>query len=55
MKLNKFTATAIGVGVVLSGTVVGVATPASAASTCTTWISRDQSTGYGKCTGETPA
>ncbi|MEV6531419.1 MULTISPECIES: hypothetical protein [Streptomyces] len=51
MKLNKFTATAIGVGVVLSGTVVGVATPASAASTCTTWISRDQSTGYGKCTG----
>ncbi|MFJ8009597.1 hypothetical protein [Streptomyces fagopyri] len=51
MKLNKFTATAIGVGVVLSGTVVGVATPAMAASTCSTRISADRSTGYAKCTG----
>jgi hypothetical protein len=51
VELNKFAATAIGVGVVLSGTVVGVATPAMAASTCSTSISADRSTGYAKCTG----
>jgi hypothetical protein len=51
VKLNKLAAAAVGVGIALSGTVVGVATPAMAASTCSTWISKDQSTGYGKCTG----
>ncbi|MET8244881.1 hypothetical protein ABZV31_10940 [Streptomyces sp. NPDC005202] len=51
MKLKKLAATAVGTGIVLWGTVVGIATPAMAASTCSTWVSADGATGYGKCTG----
>ncbi|HET6354117.1 hypothetical protein [Streptomyces sp.] len=51
MKLNKLAAATIGVGMTLSATVVGVATPAAAASTCNTWKSSDRATGYAKCSG----
>ncbi|GGX67935.1 hypothetical protein [Streptomyces anandii] len=51
MRLTKFAAATAGVGVALSATVFGLATPAMAASTCSTWVSKDGTTGYGKCTG----
>ena len=51
MKLSKLTAATAGIGIALSATVVGLATPAMASTDCKTWISADQSTGYGKCTG----
>ncbi|MEU6553937.1 hypothetical protein ABZ915_27220 [Streptomyces sp. NPDC046915] len=51
MKLNKLAAAAAGAGIALSATVVGVATPAMASTNCTTWMSGDRATGYGKCTG----
>lgn len=51
MKLKKLAAASVGVGVVLAGTVVGVAAPAMAATNCSTWISSNQGTGYAKCTG----
>ncbi|MFF4487062.1 hypothetical protein ACFY0F_11295 [Streptomyces sp. NPDC001544] len=51
MKLTRIGAAAVGVGLAVSATVVGVATPALASANCTTWISHDQGTGYAKCTG----
>ncbi|MFF9816804.1 hypothetical protein [Streptomyces sp. NPDC014006] len=51
MKFSKFAAAAAGAGVALSATVVGLASPAMASSTCSTWVSKDGTTGYGKCTG----
>lgn len=35
----------------MSAAVVGVATPAMASTNCSTWMSADRATGYGKCTG----
>ncbi|MYX26253.1 hypothetical protein GTY75_06135 [Streptomyces sp. SID8381] len=41
-----------GTGVAAAAVLVAVtASPASAASTCTTWKSADGGTAYGKCTG----
>ncbi|MEU6008193.1 hypothetical protein [Streptomyces sp. NPDC047453] len=51
MKLKKLAAVTAGVGVALTTTVFGLATPAMALSTCSTSISKDGTTGYGKCTG----
>ncbi|MEV6496191.1 hypothetical protein [Streptomyces prunicolor] len=51
MKLKKLAATTVGIGLTLSATVVGLATPALASTSCKTWTSADRATGYGKCTG----
>ncbi|MEH0418963.1 hypothetical protein [Streptomyces sp. B21-083] len=51
MKFKKLVAASAGVGVALAGTVLAVATPAMAATNCTTWISSNQGTGFAKCTG----
>jgi hypothetical protein len=51
MKLSKLTAATAGIGIALSATVVGVATPAMASTDCKTWMSADRSTAYGKRTG----
>ncbi|WEO95711.1 hypothetical protein A6P39_017675 [Streptomyces sp. FXJ1.172] len=51
MKFSKLAAAAAGAGVALSATVVGLASPAMASQTCSTWKSKDGTTGYAKCTG----
>ncbi|TVZ93463.1 hypothetical protein FB157_106185 [Streptomyces sp. BK340] len=51
MKMTRIAAAAASVGVAVSATVIGVATPALASADCTTWISKDGSTGYAKCHG----
>ncbi|SER37807.1 hypothetical protein SAMN04487983_101595 [Streptomyces sp. yr375] len=51
MKLSKLASATAGIGIALSATVVGIATPAAAATTCTTSISSNQAIGYAKCTG----
>jgi hypothetical protein len=51
VNFKKLAAATVGVGMALSATVVGFATPAAAASDCTTWKSGDRATGYAKCTG----
>ncbi|MCC5476638.1 hypothetical protein [Streptomyces barringtoniae] len=51
MKFSKLAAATAGAGVALSATVVGLASPAMASQTCSTWKSKDATIGYAKCTG----
>lgn len=52
LKLSKTISVALGAGITAATALVALtATPAAAASTCTTWKSSNGGTAYGKCTG----
>lgn len=52
MNFVRSISAAVGAGIAASAALVAVtASPAAAASTCTTWKSSNGGTAYGKCTG----